>query len=89
MIQSRSPVFTRFFKVWFMVLAGLSMITACGGGSGPSSASAPKGPATSISSPAGTYFKEGENIVFSGTATDSGVTTTVGMTGAESGFPLN
>lgn len=59
--------------IWLGILTGFSMIVACGGGgSSPSSASAPKGPAASISSPTGTYFKEGENIIFSGSATGTG-----------------
>jgi hypothetical protein len=49
------------------------MISACGGGGGggtnPGSADQPT---VSIAAPTGTYFKEGENIVFSGSATDSG-----------------
>ncbi len=62
--------------VWLGVVAGLGLISGCGGGGGKSSGGGvtPSGnhyPTASFASPAGTYFKEGENIVFTVSASDT------------------
>ena len=62
------------------ILAGLGgLLIGCGSGGGSSSVAGSGGipeagnqsPTAMISSPPGTFFKEGENIVFSGTGTDT------------------
>jgi hypothetical protein len=69
MIQYRLPVLRKSITIWLGIMAGLSLIVACGGGGGGSAPA--DAPVPSISSPTGTHFKEGENITFSGTATDA------------------
>jgi hypothetical protein len=72
MIQSLLPIVRRSFTVWFGILVGIGMISACGGGSGGGTGSGSDNQSSvSIVSPTGTYFKEGENIVFNGIATDA------------------
>ena len=63
--------------IWILAVAG-GILVGCGGGGGSSSAAGNEGipetvnqsPMVTISSPASTFSKEGENIVFSGTGTD-------------------
>lgn len=73
MVRHLLPVLRKSFTVWFAMFVGIGMITACGGGGGGGGTSpgSPDAPTISIASPSGTYFKEGENIDFSGSATDS------------------
>jgi hypothetical protein len=73
MVHCRLPVLRKSFTVWLGILVSLGMIAGCGGGSGGGTGSPSANlPTVSIASPTGTYFKEGENIVFGGSATDSG-----------------
>jgi hypothetical protein len=63
------------FYVYFAVFVGATIATVlgCGGSGNGSNPIAPAGeqtPSALISSPAGTLFKEGENIIFSGSGTD-------------------
>jgi len=83
MIQHILPNMRKSVMVWIGLLAGIGgMLIGCGGGgdgvipvsgvggSGDIPQSGNQIPTTSISSPTGTFFNEGENIIFSGTGTD-------------------
>ena len=85
MIQHFLPILRKSVIVWIGILAGIGgMLIGCGGGgdgfSGVNSGGGGNGdipptvnqsPVATISSPANTFFNEGENIVFSGVGTDA------------------
>jgi hypothetical protein len=74
MIHTDFPLMRRSFKASLTIIAGMAIVFGCGGGGGGGAGSTePTGnqiPTAEISAPAGTYFKEGENITFSGSGTD-------------------
>ena len=59
--------------VCFVVLAVITILAGCGGSSSSPGveAAGSQDPTATIYEPTGTYFKEGENITFSGTAADA------------------
>jgi hypothetical protein len=73
-IQRVIPGLDKSLKVGFEILVLIMILAGCGGGGGggsqPSSDTNQALTAT-ISSPTGTDFREGQNIVFSGSGTDS------------------
>ena len=84
MIQYFLPILRKSVMVWIGMLVGIGGIligcssggggvSGVAGGSGGSGNSPPtinQSPVATISSPADTFFNEGENIIFSGTGTD-------------------
>jgi hypothetical protein len=80
MVRDFMHSFRKPVMVWFGMSAMIcgALLSCSSGGSGSSgggNGNAPppvnQGPTATISSPSGTFFKEGENIVFSGIATDA------------------
>lgn len=79
MIQFFLPVLRKLLKLW-LAMAALGLIVAgCGGGGGGSQTSEPsippeppvnQRPTATIAEPTSTYFKEGDNIAFSGSGID-------------------
>lgn len=85
MILTNIQLLRKSFKVWVVTVASIVLLIGCGG-SGGGSPEGPEGgvggetepdtsaentvPTALIASPTGMYFNEGENITFSGSATD-------------------